>query len=309
MAENNTSNSRGWIIGIIILLLLGLNGIQFYLSTKDKKEIAEKQETIVKKDTLIKVQTVKLDSLNRELDLRIAEVEKLGGDTMKLGQMRRQLLIDLRTARNARSGDLATIRRLNESIKNYEEMMSERDTELEELKSQNKQLFDETTRLKQNVAQREDSISRLSQRSNQQEQQLAAAAVLQAVNFKVRILDHRGKEKDDLNSEFKARKIDKLKISFSLADNKVAKIETKDVYMRLLEPEGACLYDLSTGGGTFNANGKDQFYTAKQSFLFDNKQQQLSFVWGKGSRFKEGSHTIEIYCDGRQIGSTTFNVK
>lgn len=308
MAENNSNSKKGWIIAVI-LLLLGINGAQFYFSRQDKKEIVQKEETIAKKDTLIKVQTEKLDSLNRELDLRIAEVEKLGGDTTKLGQMRRQLLVELRTARNARSGDLATIRRLNSKIKDFEEMMTERDTELEELKSQNQQLFEETTRLKKNVAQREDSISRLSQMSNQQEQKLAMASILQAVDIRVKILDHRGKEKNDEENAFKARKIDKIKVSFKLADNKVAKIETKEVFMRLLEPEGACLYDLSTGGGSFSPQGKDQYYTAKQSFLFDNKQQQLNFIWGKGSRFKEGTHTIEIYCEGVQIGTGSFTVK
>ncbi|WP_143084004.1 hypothetical protein [Flexibacter flexilis] len=309
MADNGSNNKKIWIIAVVLLLLI-INGVQFYLSRQDKKDIADKQESIEKKDNQIKVQTAKLDSLNHELDLKIAQVEQLGGDTTKLGQMRRELLAELKTARAARGGDLATIRRLNAKIKDFETMMTERDEEIEQLKSQNQQLFEETTRLKKNVAQREDSISRLSQRSNQQEQQLALAAILQAVNIKVHIIDHRGKEKEDDAAEFKARKIDKIKVSFKLTDNKVAKIETKEVFMRVLEPEGSCLYDLSTGGGRFSsADGKELYYTAKQSFLFDNKQQQLSFLWGKGARFKEGTHTIELYCEGHQIGTGSFTVK
>jgi hypothetical protein len=79
--------------------------------------------------------------------------------------------------------------------------------------------------------------------------------------------------------------------------------------MRLIEPDGSALYNLSTGSGTFMLNGEETFYTAKRDIVFDNTQQAVSFVYSKGAEYKRGLHTIEIYADGHQIGKTTFTLK
>ncbi len=89
----------------------------------------------------------------------------------------------------------------------------------------------------------------------------------------------------------------------------MAEVASKDIYMRLIEPDGAALYDLATGGGTFMIDGKETFYTAKQEILFDNSRQAVTFVYDKGNPYKEGKHTIELYADGYMIGQGAFVVK
>jgi len=89
----------------------------------------------------------------------------------------------------------------------------------------------------------------------------------------------------------------------------VARKDTKQIIMRLIEPNGSVLYDAATGGGFFNVDGKDLPYTDKRSVKFENSRQQVGFVYVKGGEFKTGKHKIELYGDGFKIGETSFTVK
>ena len=96
---------------------------------------------------------------------------------------------------------------------------------------------------------------------------------------------------------------------FNIADNPVAKIDTKDVFLNVIDPSGKVLYDLSNGGGTFIMKGKERFYTLKQDFLFDNRKPQVEFIYVKGSEWQEGQYKIELYCEEALIGEAPFLVK
>ena len=103
--------------------------------------------------------------------------------------------------------------------------------------------------------------------------------------------------------------MEKVKVTFNLARNDVSPKETKAIYMRILEPDGAALYNLSTGGGTFTVDGQEAFYTQKQDVVFDNTKQPLQFIYAKGAEYKNGLHTVELYEGGALMGKTTFTLK
>jgi hypothetical protein len=109
--------------------------------------------------------------------------------------------------------------------------------------------------------------------------------------------------------EYRARQVDKIKITFNLAKNDVAPKGTRDIMMRLIEPDGSALFNLALGSGTFMVNGEETYYTAKREIVFDNTQQPVSFVYSKGADYKKGKHTVELYADGFIIGTTNFTLK
>ena len=117
------------------------------------------------------------------------------------------------------------------------------------------------------------------------------------------------RKKDDDQDEYKARRVEKVKISLNLARNDVSPKETKQIYLRLLEPDGAALYNLSTGGGTFTVDGQEAFYTQKQDVVYDNTRQKMEFIYAKGAEYKKGLHTVELYESGQLMGKTTFTLK
>ena len=113
----------------------------------------------------------------------------------------------------------------------------------------------------------------------------------------------------NIKDGFKAKKVDKLKVVFNLADNKVAKKDSKQVMLRVIDPSGAVLFDNTTGGGTFTAVGKEIPYTAMQEISFSNTKQKLTYNYVKGSAYVPGKYKIELYCESHMIGEGQFLVK
>lgn len=283
------------------------NGIQFWISQQNQEEIAQKDEVIKEKSADLGRATLALDSMRKELEVKIEEIKKLGGDTASIGILKRQIERDLKIARRQNVKSKAMIEDLKGRIEDYELQLAAKDEEIVRLKQENESLFADNKKLKNRIVQSEDSISRLSESKSKLAEQVIIASRLRAEDIQVVAIDAKGRE--TFETEYRQKKLSKLKVNFKIADNKVARIENKEVYMRITDPEGGYLYDIGSGGGQFTLEGRDSPYTSKLSFLFDNKQPQLVFVWEKGSPYKTGTYLVELFSEGHKIGAANFSVK
>jgi len=295
------------LVLVLLAILLVANGFQYWLSRQDKVEILEKEILIKEKTEDLSKASTALDSMRMELELKIAEINKLGGDTASIGLLKRQIERDLKNTRRQNFKSKEMIEDLKNRIEDYELQLAAKDEEIGKLKAENQTLYADNTKLKTKIVQTEDSISRLSETKAKLSEQVEIASKLRAEEIKISIIDIKGREKED--DDYRAKKISKLKVNFKIADNKVARIENKEVFLRIMDPEGGYLYDAGSGGGTFTLEGRDSPYTSKLSFLFDNRQPQLSFVWEKGSPYKTGTYTIELFSEGIKLGQANFVVK
>ncbi len=151
-----------------------------------------------------------------------------------------------------------------------------------------------------------DSINRLDTKRQELASKVAIASQLKAENVTVMAVNSKGKERE---SPFKNKQLERLKVEFNLAENKVAPIEGKKILIRVIDENNQVIFDVAKGSGTFMLNNKEEFYTAIQEILFDNTRQKLTFFYTKGSDYASGNYSIEIYTDGYQMGSAQFEVK
>jgi cell division protein ZapB len=89
----------------------------------------------------------------------------------------------------------------------------------------------------------------------------------------------------------------------------VAPIEGKTILIRVSDENGQPIFDVAKGSGTFQLNGREEFYTSAQEILFDNTKQKLTFVYDKGSEYASGVYNVEIYTDGYLMGRSQFTVR
>lgn len=294
------------VVGLILILLVA-NGVQFWLSHQDKEVIEQKEVQLAEKEVYLEKATLALDSMKKELEIKVAQIQKLGGDTASIGILKRQIERDLRNARRQNFKSKEMIEDLKGRIEDYELQLAAKDEEITNLKKENATLFADNTKLKTKIVQTEDSIGKLTESKAKLTEQVVLASKLRAEDIHVLAIDSKGREKEE--DEHRAKRIAKLKVNFKIADNKVARIENKEVFMRITDPEGGYLYDIGTGGGTFMLDGRDSPYTSKLTFLFDNKQPQLTFLWEKGTPYKTGTYTIELFSEGNKLGQANFVVK
>ena len=305
------NNSRSYLLAAL-LILAALNVLLLYFYYQERQDNKTKDATIAAKTEEVLIAKTKLDSISTQLDLKIAEIQRLGGSVDSLMKVKAQLEVDKRELRNVGSFDN---KKYDQKIRNYQAILAQKDQEIARLKEENGELTKQNEALNQEnsglKAERQtlsDSVVAVSTKNQELAEKVTIAAALRAEAVTVNAINARGKESD--GGTYKAKRLDKIHVSVLLAPNGLAKQDEKVLYMRIIDPNGAVISDLATGSGEFTYNGQGMIYTAQQRFTFENSRQRVDYIFGRGGqRFNEGRHTIEIYCEGFRIGEGEFTVK
>lgn len=291
------------IIIIVLVLLVIISGIKLYTDYVDR---TKKSEEILLLSTENNDLNKRLDSVTYQLDLRIQEIEKLGGDVKSLEEVRDQLIAERNTSRQRSSSEIVA---LNEKIKSYNGMIVQKDQEILELRAMNQQLFTENQDLKTTQAEIEEEVAQLNIQKEDLQAKVNVASMLKAENIEISAVNSKGKERVETTKDFKNRQIERIKVSFNLADNKVAEKGPRNIYVQVLAPNAQPIFDVAKGSGTFMMDGAEKFYTVKQDVIFDNTEQELTFFYEKGTDYTSGIHQVKIFVDNYEVGSKTFTVK
>ncbi len=305
------NNSRVLLWVALVLVLLGINGVLFYLNQQKGTQNEALTTEVKAKDSKLQEQIKQYEALKADFERQSQELQALGLSNDSLTSKIASVNSDLLRLRSFKAGSF-TIAQQNlfkQRAQNLEGQLRKKDDDIALLKKDNETLYTETTTLKQKQNKLTDTISTMARTNQELSDKVSVASRLQADNIHVAIITSKNKEKEDADEEFKARRVEKVKITANLARNDVSPKETKAIYLRILEPDGAALYNLSTGGGTFSVDGQEAFYTQKQDVVYDNTKQKLEFVYAKGAEYKKGVHTVELYESGQLMGKTTFTLK
>ena len=297
MEEKSKKNNRALLIMLFIFVIAAAVGTKFFLDSVEENENLQTQL-----DTTYS----ELDSISNQLDRRIAEIDSLGGDITELEIIRKNLEEEKKTLKASNRWAANQIKSYKEKVSGYEELLNVQDEKIRKLQAMNDQLLSENTTLKTEKNVLSDTISELKTRRKELASKVAIASQLEAENIQVFGVNDRGRERED---EFRTRQIEKLKVTFNLAENKVAQAGGKEIILRVINPKGNALFDVATGSGSFMVDGKEMFYTSKQEILFDNTKQKLAFVYDRGQEYEEGVYLVELYAEDYLIGKKNFTVK
>ena len=310
--ENSPQKSKtnGALLAALIIMT-GLAGVASYLYF-DQKKVSENQEvTISERVEELSTTRVKLDSISTALDAKIAEVQKLGGDISELEKVKAQLEED---KASLRKGNRISLAKYDAKIKQYEAFLTEKDTLIANLQRENvtlatnvKVLDEENSGLKTERQKLADSVTTVVSKNEELANKVTRAAALKAQNVKVFAVNAKGKVKED--DSYKAKRLDKIKLVYTLLDNPLTREEPKEVFVRVLDPTGAVVSDMANGSGTFNVDGNETIYTTKQTVNYNNKGQNVELLYTRGIPYKPGKYTVELYSEGFRIGQGEFAIR
>ncbi|MFZ1807467.1 MAG: chromosome segregation protein SMC [Cyclobacteriaceae bacterium] len=298
--ETKKPNNRTAIIIALLSIIVIIQSIKIYLDYQGKVEVNQQLAT-TEEDLATTMQ--RLNEIQAELNQKITDLEKLGGDITELEKAKAEVDAELKTTRSRTSKN---IKELKDRVGGYEQLLKLKDEELDKLKSLNKELYSENRNLKTTQNQLSDSINRLAKNTDVLANKVAIASQLKAENVSVVSVNNRGKER---TSPFRSKQLETLKVDFNIAENKVAPVEGKKIMIKVTDENGQVIFDVAKGSGTFMLDGKEEFYTVAQEILFDNTRQKLSFIYEKGSEYASGMYTADIYTDGYKMGQISFTVK
>ncbi|MFN8155125.1 MAG: hypothetical protein U0Y08_12610 [Bacteroidia bacterium] len=300
--QDKDQDSKKVIVVIVITILLGVNALllwQFFDKKTHLEQVSrELDTTMAEKESLsaelqrVKTEYEKLNQENaslqnqlsakdEEIRLKIAQIQKLiaSGDAVQLKKAKEEL---------------AALKTLNQ---NYI-------AQVDSLKSVNKQLVDENVSLNQNLSTANTKVTTLTQENSFLANKVAIASVLKTANLRAFGVRYKSSGKETETT--KAKSTDRIKTCFTITENLVVEKGPKDIFVRVLSPDGAVM---STSSETFIFNGQATLYTTKESIMYENRDTDLCVYWEKGNTYNQGKYTIELYCEGNQIGVATLELK
>ena len=100
----------------------------------------------------------------------------------------------------------------------------------------------------------------------------------------------------------KAKKVVKIKTSFTIMENSVIDAGQKMVYIRIIRADGACLTADETN--TFKYENSTIIYTEKTEVDYQNKDVDVTIYYNATDDVTPGTYTIQLFCDGKTIGQS-----
>jgi len=106
----------------------------------------------------------------------------------------------------------------------------------------------------------------------------------------------------------KAKKVEKIRVCFTLRENAVAEAGTKTVYVRITRPDNFVLS--SPEAGMFMLNGEQTVYSAKRDIDYENVDLEACIYWNATEELIPGTYLIGLYAEGYEItGSEPLELK
>jgi len=288
-------------IGLVIALL-GTWGYIIWDKSKTRETLQQKEtqyvSVITEKDTLQSL----LDEATMRYDLlKTTNAKKDSTITTKDREIaeKRTRIQNLLSRANATQADLAEAKRLiaslNTDIQEYRK-------QVEILKGQNVQLAREKEAVTQEKIVVEKNLDSAKTVIKEKEDLIDLGSTLHASNFNITGVQEKKSGKDKQTST--AKKVDKLRITFDLDENRIALSGAKELFVSITAPDGSPVAVEALGSGKFSTReGEDKFFTHKVEINYTQGQKQtVSFDWKQNANFATGSYKIEVFHNGYKIG-------
>ena len=150
----------------------------------------------------------------------------------------------------------------------------------------------------------------LSKEKEELSAKVEAGSVIKAYNVTGTAFHLKGTKRREVETH-KARRTDRIKICFTLAENLVADPGKKNVYIRVARPDGVIIRKGDGDAYSFQANGSKLQYTMKKEIDYKNKAIDMCVLWDKhgDNDAMKGTYNISVFMDNQKIGSSSFTLE
>jgi hypothetical protein len=194
------------------------------------------------------------------------------------------------------ASDAAEITRLKKELATVRAVLRSYVIQIDSLNRLNQDLMTENDRVRSALEQSNQQNQTLTTEKASLSEKVAIAAQLDATNISLTPLKKNGKVAK------KMKDAKSLGVSFVITKNVTASNGTRNVYVRVMTPEGEVL----NGGGTFEYSGKQMAWSMKKSIEYTGEETALTLYWTVNEYLGGGQYNVSIFCDGQAIGSRNF---
>jgi len=292
-------NSKVYFFIIAIVALL-LTNVYFYVKFKSS---GEKLYTIaLQKENL----QIEIDRIEAELDNIQREGETIGSEDIVLSEQKvREGIANLRSNLDIANLSEERLADLKSEVRLLKNSVSDLKVRIEELNLQNELLQKENEELNSAVSSQTDKVQTLERNNRVLQEKVGIASSIKVSNMVINGVEI--KRRGNREIEAKARRVDELQIQFSIADNPLATKGNKDIYVRIVDPNGNLIVKEEN---IFQVNNDDLQYTFKETIRFTNNGEEYEFLWNNNNQgFRKGAYTVLLYADNAIMGRASIVLK
>ncbi|PKP41146.1 MAG: hypothetical protein CVT95_12970, partial [Bacteroidetes bacterium HGW-Bacteroidetes-12] len=145
------------------------------------------------------------------------------------------------------------------------------------------------------------TVETLEKRTEELSTTVAKGQVVRARDIVTTTINRRGREVT------RARNVEKIKTCFTLSENTIAKAGSREVYIRILGPDGFILAKANTD--LFDFEGEKIVFSAKREVDYQNQDVDMCVFYDSNGELIAGNYTVSLFMDGFMIGYGEFTMK
>ena len=301
-SENKRSNQPIWLYAILGLLAIALVFLLVRNSSlKTDKEALEAEKEMqrldfqAEVDSLMKVHNELKESYG-ELSLELAEKDSIiQADAVEIKK-----LLDSQWDYN----------RIKKKVAALQDISQRYVRQMDSLYTVNRELVAENERIREEFQAERRQNTTLTRQKEELTNKVNQAAVLRIYNLTADAVRFKGGSQETETN--KAKRAERVRVSFTIGQNDLVDPGTKTFYLRIADPSKNII---SKGMGdeyAFMYQGELLQYTEKVQVNYDNREKDVRayYIKPSGREMLPGYYFVDVYDDNNNlVGQTSFNLR
>ncbi len=182
--------------------------------------------------------------------------------------------------------------------------------QMDSLYTVNKELAEENQEIKQDLQQAQRENEQIVKDKAELNEKVEMASILQVYNLNAAGVRDRGSGKEKETD--KAGRLDKIRVCFTIGENQVIEPGSKELYVRIAQPDKLILTKDRSDDYTFMYQGEKIQYSIEKLVDYQNMSMNMCMYWSKSYPDKEimtGVYHVEVFFNNEVIGHTQFVLK
>lgn len=181
--------------------------------------------------------------------------------------------------------------------------------QIDSLYTVNKELKEENQEIRSSYQKEQQKTSTLQKDKEALSEKVSMAAVLKA--YKITAAGVRGSGDKERVTD-KAKRVEKVKVCFTLGENPLLSAGAKNIYIRIARPDKMILSQGKGDDYSFDYKGEILQYTMRSTVNYQNLAMDVCTYWINRStkeNLPEGTYVVSVYADDFEIGQTSFELR
>lgn len=287
-AVEQDKSIRGYriVIGILSVILVAISLLYFSIH---REQMRDNQLLAADRDSI----QAGLNGLILEYDSLRYQNDSIAESLTKATELVEQL-------KQERRWNYNKMRQYEKELGSLRTVMRGYIRQIDSLNTLNKKLITENVGYRKEISSANLRADMAEERSAELENKVKVGAVIRARDIRLTALNHNSREVSRIKNA------DRLRVDFALSANELATPGNKAIYLRITSPDG---YVLTTEAmPTFEFEGAALSYSAMREVDYQNADLEVG-IYFNSSGFAPGTYKIELYMEGRLIGTNEIAMR